>query len=170
MKPSLPDWVQLGIIRRAHGIKGALAIKLLNPNSQALTPGIKIQLRSSQANPHPLHPVERAIATYRSGIITFEGIDDRNAAEKLSSLEIWIRRSDLPTPEPDELYLADLMGFKAEDIHGKVLGEVTGFSDNGPQILVEIENKMLIPMVKPLWVSVDEKAAKLVFDLPEGYE
>jgi 16S rRNA processing protein RimM len=141
---------------------------LLNPGSQALAPGIKVQLRAPQSS--PLHPVEMVIATHRSGIITFEGINDRNAAEKLSGLEIWIRRSDLPETKPGELYLADLMGFKAEDIQGNLLGEVTGFSDNGPQILVEVSGKMLIPMVKPLWVSVDETAGKLIFDLPEGYE
>ncbi len=161
MKPSAPDWILLGIVRRAHGIKGALAIKLFNPSSNTLHSGSEVILGTKSFEVMTVHT---------QGLISLKGISDRNAAEKLSGLEIWIRRNDLPTPDPGELYLADLIGFKAEDIHGNFLGEVTGFSDNGPQILVEVAGKMLIPMVKPLWASVDETAGKLIFDLPEGYE
>ncbi|MBL4818956.1 MAG: 16S rRNA processing protein RimM, partial [Deltaproteobacteria bacterium] len=100
--------------------------------------------------------------------ILFKGITDRTEAEKLAGSEIWIKRSDFQEADSDELYLADLMGYEAKDINGKNLGKVTGFSQ-GAQLLVELDNQLLIPFVKPIWVSINEEAKELIFDLPEGF-
>ncbi len=65
--------------------------------------------------------------------------------------------------------MADLIGFEALDLEGKVLGRVTGFSDNRAQILVEI-GEMLVPFVKPILVKIDEDNRQIILDLPEGYD
>ncbi|MEI6791453.1 MAG: hypothetical protein WCK42_09765, partial [Myxococcaceae bacterium] len=91
-------------------------------------------------------------------------------AEKLAKTEIWVRRSDFKELASDEVYLADLIGFDAQDLKGEILGKVTGFSDNRAQILVEIAHKTLVPFVKPILIKIDEDNRCIVLDLPEGYD
>ena len=54
-------------------------------------------------------------------VVRFRGINDRNAAESLNGLELFIERDNLPDDEldDDEFYYADLEGLEgiAEDIN-----------------------------------------------------
>ena len=51
---------------------------------------------------------------------TLSGIADRNAAERLTNIKLYVPRERLPpTDEPDEFYHADLIGLAAVDRAGK---------------------------------------------------
>ena len=51
-------------------------------------------------------------------------VADRAAAETLTNTRLYIERAQLPEPEEDEFYLADLVGLTAVDAAGAVLGTV----------------------------------------------
>jgi len=79
----------------------------------------------------------------------------------------------MPELADDEVYLVDLLGAKAIDTDGNPLGEVTGFSDNRAQHLVEIKTaqgkKVLLPFIHPILQKIDEKNHLIVFDPPLGF-
>ncbi len=51
-------------------------------------------------------------------------VADRTAAEKLTNTRLYMDRSQLPEPEAEEFYLADLIGLTAVDADGRMLGRV----------------------------------------------
>ena len=56
-------------------------------------------------------------------IVRFRGVNDRNAAEALNGLELFIERDNLPDDDldEDEFYYTDLEGLEAVDAEGKSL-------------------------------------------------
>ncbi len=55
-------------------------------------------------------------------VVRFRGVNDRNAAESLNGLELFIERDNLPDDDldDDEFYYTDLEGLEAVDAEGKV--------------------------------------------------
>lgn len=64
---------------------------------------------------------------------------DRNAAEALRGLELYIHRERLPEPDEDEFYVTDLIGVSAATPEGETLGVVKSVHDFGAGDLLEIQ-------------------------------
>jgi 16S rRNA processing protein RimM len=76
----------------------------------------------------------------KGGIVArLKGVADRNAAEALRGLKLYIPRDSLPEPEEDEFYLADLIGLFVETAEGEALGTVKAVQDFGAGDLLEIQ-------------------------------
>jgi 16S rRNA processing protein RimM len=71
-------------------------------------------------------------------VARLKGIDDRDAAEKLRHVELYVPRERLPEPEADEFYHADLIGLRAEDASGAPLGTVVAVHNFGAGDILEI--------------------------------
>jgi 16S rRNA processing protein RimM len=67
-----------------------------------------------------------------------KGIDDRDAAEALRGLELYIPRDALPPPDEDEFYLADLVGLAVVSPQGEALGRIKSVQNFGAGDLLEI--------------------------------
>jgi 16S rRNA processing protein RimM len=98
-------------------------------------------------------------------IIRFRGINDRDAAEALNGLELFVDRENLPDDEldEDEFYYADLEGLEAVDAKGVGYGVVSGVYDFGAGDLLELKG----PGKRPVLIPFSE-AAVLEIDLENG--
>jgi 16S rRNA processing protein RimM len=76
-------------------------------------------------------------------------VSDRTAAERLTNTKLFIERDLLPAPEPDEYYVADLIGLAAVDAAGAKLGVVSAVHDYGAGASLEIDcgdaGSLLVP-------------------------
>jgi 16S rRNA processing protein RimM len=103
-------------------------------------------------------------------IVRFRGINDRDAAETLNGLELYIDRANLPDEEldDDEFYYADLEGLEAVDGEGKSYGSVSGVYDFGAGDLLELKGPgrrpVLIPFSEAAVLEIDLEAGKIVID------
>ncbi|MBX4977107.1 ribosome maturation factor RimM [Rhizobium lentis] len=102
--------------------------------------------------------------------VRFRGINDRNAAEALNGLELYIERENLPDEEleDDEFYYADLEGLEARDDKGVSYGTVTGVFDFGAGDLLELKGPgkrpVLIPFSEASVLEIDLEAGTLLID------
>jgi len=98
-------------------------------------------------------------------IIRFRGINDRDAAEALNGLELFVERDNLPDDEleDDEFFYADLEGLEAVDAQGVGYGVVSGVYDFGAGDLLELKG----PGKRPVLIPFSE-AAVLEIDLENG--
>jgi 16S rRNA processing protein RimM len=71
-------------------------------------------------------------------LIRAEEIADRTAAEKAKGLKLYIRREDLPEPDTDEYYVADLIGMDVVDVQGQPVGKVANVDNFGAGDLLDI--------------------------------
>lgn len=86
------------------------------------------------------------------------GIDDRNAAEMLRGIELFVSRDTLPAAHDGEYYQADLIGFDVIR-DGAKIGVVACFQNFGAGDIIELDNG---DMVSFGGADVDMDAKKIV--------
>ena len=109
-------------------------------------------------------------------IARVEGVADRNAAEALRNVELYLPRERLPAiDEDDTWYYADLVGLAAVAPDGASLGTVAAVHNFGAGDIVEIApagggKTLLLPFTEAVVPEVDIKARRMVVVLPEEIE
>jgi 16S rRNA processing protein RimM len=101
-----------------------------------------------------------------------KGVDDRNAAERLKGVRLYVSRAVLPAPEDDEFYEADLIGLTAALEDGAVFGTVRAVNDFGAGASLDIETSSgktaVVPLTKAAVPVIDIANRRLVVVPPEG--
>jgi 16S rRNA processing protein RimM len=92
-----------------------------------------------------------------------EGIADRDAAERLKGIRLYVARAALPPPGEEEYYHADLLGLAVELDDGTPLGRVKAVHDFGAGDSLEVERPGKAPVMVPF-----TRAAVPVVDLAHG--
>ncbi|MEZ5871373.1 MAG: ribosome maturation factor RimM [Nitratireductor sp.] len=117
----------------AHGIKGEVRLKSFTEDPFSVGDFGTLQFADGK-------PV-RILSLRPQGemlIARVEGCKDRNQAELLNGLELFIERSELPELEDeDEFYLAELTGLEVRE-NGAPAGKVLAVHDFGAGELLEI--------------------------------
>jgi 16S rRNA processing protein RimM len=95
------------------------------------------------------------------------GVTDRDAVEAMRGTEIFVARSALPPPKPDEYYWVDLEGLAVSTVEGVELGTVSHLFSTGANDVMAVrgDRERLIPFVQSDFVqSVDFEANRIVVD------
>ena len=161
--------ILLGIVGRPHGVRGHVHV-----HSYAATP-------ADLSAYGPLHDAAGRRFTLRwvaDGIAELTPLDPapptplatREAAASLTNTRLYIDRAALPPPDPDEFYLADLVGLAAQTPDGTPVGQVLTVHDYGAGAFLEIAGNngaaTLIPFTEAAVPLVDLAAGFLVIDPP----
>jgi 16S rRNA processing protein RimM len=162
--------ILLGVVAAAHGIKGEVKVKTFTQSPEGLGAYGPVSTEDGR---------QLEIAALRSfkpdeAIVHFAGIADRSAAETLKGRSLYVPRAALPATEAGEFYYADLIGLKAEDPSGNLLGTVRGVHNFGAGDVVEIEfadgTTELIAFSDANVPAVDIAAGRIVIELPTDVE
>jgi 16S rRNA processing protein RimM len=158
--------ILLGVVGRPHGVRG-----LLHVHSYTAEPGdlAAYGALSDDAG-------RRWTLAWRgAGVAELcdqagRPVADRTAAERLVNTRLYIERDRLPAPEPDEFYLADLVGMAAFAPDGAALGRVAVVHDYGAGTSLEIAGEgapLLVPFTRACVPDVDVAAGRLVVVVPD---
>jgi 16S rRNA processing protein RimM len=161
--------IQLGVIGRAHGVRGLVKVTSHTADPADLTAYGPLSDAAGQ---------RYALTWKADGIAEIARIidgaavkvTDRAAAEKLTNTKLFIDRSALPPTDADEYYLTDLIGLAAIDPTGRPLGTVTTVHDYGAGASFEIAGEgppLLIPFTAACVPTVDIAAGSLTIVLPD---
>lgn len=135
------DLVELGRIAGAYGIQGWVRVHpysaqggtLLNVRQWWLKAPDFLAEAGASSRLRPVH-VARSRAHGSAIVARLDGVEDRDQAEALKALTIWVSRAQFAPLEDDEYYWTDLIGCRVygDDAGRQVLiGEVLGVMDNG---------------------------------------
>jgi 16S rRNA processing protein RimM len=156
------DRICVAQIGAAHGIRG------------------EVRLRSFTGEPTAIAsygPLESEDGTRRFTIETLrpakdhfvarlEGVSDRNAAEQLTNLRLYVARDRLPPAGDGEFYHADLVGLAAVTPDGAALGTVTAVHNFGAGDVIEIKpasgEALLVPFTDAAVPEIDLAAGRMV--------
>ena len=158
--------ILMGVVGRPHGVRG-----LVHVQSYTGTP-------ADLASYGPLlDDGGRAwtLAWRSEGVAALSDangpLPDRTAAERLTNTRLYVDRDRLPPPDPDEFYLADLVGMAAVDAAGAAIGRVAVVHDYGAGTSLEIERDgapaLLVPFTRACVPSIDAAAGTLVVVPPD---
>ena len=98
---------------------------------------------------------------------TLPGVTDRDQIEAMRGTDIFVPRSALPPPKPDEYYWVDLEGLAVSTVEGVELGTVSHLFSTGANDVLAVrgDRERLIPFVQPDFVhSVDFDTNRIVVD------
>ena len=103
-----------------------------------------------------------------------KAVADRNAAEALKGLRLYVDRGRLPKPKRGEWYLVDLIGLRAERTDGTAMGTVKSVQNYGAGDIVEVETAPgrteFLPFSKRVVPVVDIEGGRIVIDPPDETE
>jgi 16S rRNA processing protein RimM len=160
--------VCVGIISGAHGVRGAVRIKSFTAEPR------DVAQYGPLADQSGARQFKLLLAGAVKGVLiaTIDGITDRNKAEALRGLRLYLPRAALPAPSEDEYYHADLIGLTAALASGEMIGRVRAVHDFGAGDMLEVEREVgqpiMVPFTRAVVPVVDLDAGRLVLDPPPG--
>lgn len=160
--------VCVGRIAGGHGIKGWVRI-----TSYTETPGnIGAYGPVSDETGERMFELEVMRMAKAHVLARIPGIEDRNAADSLRGVRLFVPRDRLPAPDDDEFYYDDLVGTRAETTDGEPLGKVLSVQEFGSGPMLEIGKKrgrtLLVPFTRDMVPVVDLPAGRLVIEPVPG--
>lgn len=137
----------LGRIAGVYGVRGWMrVVSETDPSDNIL-----------RYSPWLLNGASHAVAEGRRHgkglVVRLEGFEDRDQAAALVGQTISVYRDQLPPPQPDEFYWADLEGLSVLTVAGRDLGRVSHLFGTGANdvMVVTGERDRLVPF---LWDEV----------------
>ena len=172
-----PDLTIVGRVRRAHGIRGELVIEpLTNAPDAVFAPGRRVFAGTVDGDPAPdaRELIVEESRPFKGGgwIVAFEGILDRNEAERWRARYVLAPASELEPAGDHEVYLHDLLGMSvllAES--NELVGEVTDVYELPQGVMLDVrrpKGSILIPFSSEIVARVDVAERWLAITPPEG--
>ena len=153
--------VVMATIGAPHGVRGA--VKLTVYAEDPLTMKRYNPFQSDDGGTFKLKSVK---PIGKSLVAEIDGVTDRNTAETLRGIDLYVPRKRLPRPDADEFYHVDLIGLEARLVSGEVLGTVRAVNDFGAGDILEIAGArtLLVPFTQECVPAVDIEAGTLTVD------
>lgn len=175
-------FIAYGHLGRPHGLRGELSLHLHNeasePQELALPLVGRLGPAGVDARAGAASRAGRSVElvalrpTARAWLATFEGVRDRSAAEALVGFDLWLPRAAFGSLRDGEVFVQDLIGFRAMDLAGRPRGIVRAILWNGAHDILSIlpaedsasSGEWLVPAVPDFLASIDPVARVLVID------
>ena len=166
-----PEWIEVGRVSRAHGVRGEVRVLPDSDNPERFLPGSVLYGRPGRrgvAGPRTKVQVRLTIESVRGDedfpIVAFAGVSDRDAAEALGGYILEIHSTELPELSDDEYYPFDLIGLEVRGSLGQVVGRVAEVVESPAHALLVVSlergGEVMVPFVY-------EAVPAVV--VPEGY-
>jgi 16S rRNA processing protein RimM len=161
----LENPILMATIGAAQGLRGEVRVRSFTADPTAL--GDYGNLYAEDGRTFEILEIREAKNVV---IVRFRGVNDRNAAEALNGLELFIERDNLPDEEldDDEFYYADLEGLEVVDGDGKSYGRVSAVFDFGAGDLLEVKGPgrrpALIPFSETAVLEIDLENGRILVD------
>lgn len=194
------DAIEVGRILGAWGIKGGIKVLPFAADPQALFSSKRWFLKPAESAKPPsaaaapanaLKPPVAKTAAQKAAlaaplpfalnvkgvrdqgdaiVCTAPEIPDRDAAEAMKGVRIFVSRSSFPKTDDGEFYWVDLIGLAVVNREQVALGDVVGLIDTGPHCVLRVQppdpaaDERLIPFVEAYVDAVDMPGRRIVVD------
>jgi 16S rRNA processing protein RimM len=169
MAADQPTRILLGRIAGAHGIRGEVLVHTFTEVPE----NIGAYGALADASGARQFKIKVVRVTPKGVIARVAGFADRNGAEALKGVELYVERARLPAAADGEFYYADLVGLTSVDTDGKTIGSIVAVQNFGAGDLLEIRlsgssKTELVPFRDAFVPEVDLAARRAVVVLPSS--
>ena len=164
--------VKLGVFGAAQGVSGDVRVKSFTADPIAIAAYGPLTDKDGKRR-FALAVVRRLKGDMLVARVT--GVETRGAAEALTGVELFVRRSDLPPPGANVFYYDDLIGLSAVTRGGEPFGRVAAVLNYGAGDILEIEpegggDTVLLPFTDAVVEEIDFDAGRIVIEPPGEIE
>ncbi len=142
----------------AKGLTGAVRVEVLTDWPERLTPGAHVYLEGERE----AMTIARIETGGRGRVLSFEGVETRDAAEALNGRYLEAAAHALPD---GAFYWDDLIGLRVEEGDGREVGELVEiFRSGGNEVyrVVGPHGERLIPALRATVLRIDLSAGLIV--------
>lgn len=163
-----PRYVRLGRVLGAAGVRGWLKVQSYTDPPGNLLEYAVWTLRDAAGRHAERKVVESAFDGHRLRV-RFEGIADRDAAERLRGMDIEVARSALPPTAAREYYRDDLIGLRVRNRAGVELGRLSHFVEAPAAAVMVVRGarELWVPAVPRHLIRVDLERGEIEVDWPD---
>ena len=156
-------------IGAAHGTRGEVRLKSFTADPMAVMDYGALETEDGTAT----FEIESLRPAKSHWVAQLRGVRDRNAAERLVNVKLFVPRDRLPAAETDEFYHADLIGLAVVTTDGRALGTVVAIHDFGAGDILELRQEgkrdtVMLPFTSVTVPVVDIAGGRIVINPPEG--
>jgi 16S rRNA processing protein RimM len=152
----------------AHGIRGEVKLKSFTADPMAVKDygPLMSEDGSTSFEIETLRPAKGHL------VARLRGVQDRDAAERLAHLRLFVPRERLPPAGADEFYYVDLIGLVAVTADGTEVGTVIAVHDFGAGDILELRppaggTTIMLPFTDAVVPAVDVAAGRITVAPPE---
>lgn len=166
----MEDLLQVGVITSPHGVRGEANVfpttddpaRFKKLKSVHLDDGKNVRIAAIQS-----------VKFFKNMVILkFEGIDDRDAIEKLRQAKLLVTRENAVELGKDEYFIADLIDLQVFSDEGEDLGRISDVLQTGANDVYVIsrdgEKDLLVPAIKECVRAVDIEHGQMTVHLLPG--
>ena len=146
--------LEIGHLRKAHGVHGQVNVQLATDRTERLAPGTRWFARDGWLT------IVAATPHQDRWLVTFAEIGDRLSAQRYTNTPIYAE----PLDDPAELWVHDLIGATVVDVDGTTRGTCVSVVANPAADLLELDTGALVPVV----FVTEHSAGRIVIAPPDG--
>jgi 16S rRNA processing protein RimM len=170
--------VLVGAIVAPHGVRGLVKVKSFTAEPADIAAYGPLSDETGRRR-IALQVMSAAGGGAGALICRIDGVADRDDADALKGLRLYVERAALPAPDDEEYYQADLIGLAAELPDGSAFGRVVAVQnygagdlleiDRGPSISKEATPRLVdLPFTRSAVPVIDLAGGRVVVDPPAG--
>lgn len=168
------DRIAVGIIRKAHGVRGEASIEPWTDSADRFEELEAVTLVSPDDKLTRDVGVESVRAHGERALMKFSGIDSPEEIQTLHNWTVEIPADQARALDEDEYFLHDLIGLTLVDAEGRERGVVTDTLEGGGGILLNVKRAdgktFELPFAADLCTEIDVPGRRMVVALPEGLD
>ncbi len=151
--PREGERVEIGVVARAHGLRGEILVVTHDPASETLGDVDRVWLGERS------YEVRGARPSNHGWLMDLDGIETRTDAETLRGARVSVPRDTIELAD-GEFLLGDLVGCRVVRTDGAPCGEIVALHTGGQTRLVIHDDAVerLVPLVDALVPSIDLEA------------
>ncbi len=158
--------IKIGTIVNAVGIKGEVRVYNYSDAIDIYEDTPEIYVGEKLLRVEHVRPQKNMV------VVKFEGINDRNAAEKCKGTDLFVTEDDLPELPEGEFYVREMIGMTVAHENGDVIGTVRNVITDRAQSLIEVEREnakpALIPYVDQFVLDISKESRLITVRLIDG--
>ena len=164
----MTDRICVAQIGAAHGLRGEVRLRSFTEQPEDFARYGALESEDGKQT----FGIETMRAAKDGMIVRFRGVADRDAAEKLRHIKLYVARASLPAlADAEEYYRGDLIGLAVVGLDGAPLGQVVALHNFGAGDLLEIKPMAggataMLPFTDAFVPSIEIEAGRIVVDPP----
>lgn len=167
----MTDYLHIGRIANAHGVKGYLKVLPTTDDITRFERLKEVVIEDTNSKDH-IYKIRDIKYSKQFVLLKLEGVNTMDEALLMKRFVIKIDRSEALPLEEDENYICDLIGLQVYDTEGQCLGSLKDVLLTGANDVYVIDdgskNGILLPALKDLIHEVNIEEQKMVVTIPKG--
>lgn len=166
------ELIKIGTFNKPHGVQGELAFTFTDDIfDRCESPYVVCEIDGIFV---PFFIEEYRFRSDTTALMKLEDIDTEEDARPFTNLDVYYPKAYITSDDEGELSAPGdfFLHFSVYDTEKGLLGRIVDVDMTTANVLFVVEresgDELLIPAIDDLVVSVDEKAKKLVMNIPEG--